>query len=150
MSGDIPGRRRNKLFRGGFSTRRAGFHCVYLLGFEGVQIGDRLVDSFQQFVNRCLVILVHGRLDAGETRSSALGHVGSNLHAPAKRKHVRRQPPVDQDRDIELLDFRIFRCLIQQTTYILQHTKHDRNRRLVHRNTHTLFLSNDLELNLPT
>src|SRR5262245_17980559 len=76
---------------------------VDLLGVERLEEGDGLGDAGFQLGDRGLGILVAWRLDAGEARGAVLGEVSRDLHLPGQRKHVGREPGVEQDRWVDLL-----------------------------------------------
>ena len=52
--------------------------------------------------DRGLLVLVAGRLDAGEARRAVLGEIGRDLHLTNQREHVGSQPRIEQDRRVDL------------------------------------------------
>ena len=77
------------------------FGTVDLFGLQRFEEGDRLAHAFDQFRERLLGVLERRRLQSGEARRAGLRHVGSDLHLPAEREHVREQRALHQHRWVD-------------------------------------------------
>ena len=69
---------------------------------RGLELGDRL-----------LVVLIPGRVDAGEPCAAVLGLVASALHLAGEREHIGEEARVEQHRGIDCLRFGIRLGLIE-------------------------------------